>query len=98
MEPVPSYLKGEGDRYVLSVRLVPRSSRNEICGELGSALKIKVTAPPVDSAANQALIEFLSDRLHISKSAIQILKGHTSKSKLIQIDGLTVQDILAGLE
>jgi len=64
---------------------------------MGDALKIKVTAPPVDSAANELLIEFLADLLGISKSSVQILKGLTSRSKVVQIVGLKTDQILKKL-
>ena len=61
---------------------------------MGDALKIKVTAPPVDSAANELLVEFLADLLGISKSSVQILKGQTSRNKIVQIVGLKTDQIL----
>jgi len=64
---------------------------------MGDALKIKVTAPPVDSAANELLVEFLADLLGISKSSVQILKGLTSRSKVVQIVGLKTDQILKKL-
>jgi uncharacterized protein (TIGR00251 family) len=64
---------------------------------MGDALKIKVTAPPVDSAANELLVEFLADLLGISKSSVQILKGQTSRSKVVQIVGLKTDQILKKL-
>ncbi|MCK9315106.1 MAG: DUF167 domain-containing protein [Verrucomicrobia bacterium] len=64
---------------------------------MGDALKIKVTAPPVDSAANELLVEFLADLLGISKSSVQILKGQTSRNKIVQIVGLKTDQILKKL-
>lgn len=64
---------------------------------MGDALKIKVTAPPVDSAANELLVEFLADLLGISKSSVQILKGQTSRNKVVQIVGLRTDQILKKL-
>lgn len=64
---------------------------------MGDTLKIKVTAPPVDSAANELLVEFLADLLDISKSSVQILKGQTSRSKVVQISGLKTDQILKKL-
>ena len=95
---IPSYLKDCTAGCTLSVRLQPRASRNEICGEMGDSLKIKVTAPPVDSAANSLLIEFIADLLHISKGSVQILKGHTSRNKILQITGVTSSDFLSKIK
>ena len=91
---IPSYLKDCANGCTLSVRLQPRASRNEICGEMGDALKIKVTAPPVDSAANSLLVEYMADLLHISKGSVQILKGHTSRNKILQISGVSASEFL----
>ena len=61
----------------------PRSSKNMITGLHGDALKIKLTAPPVDNAANKMCIKFLSKSLQVSKSSIEIISGHTSRTKMI---------------
>ena len=86
------YLKAVEEGVVLAVKVQPRASRNEICGSLGGELKIKITAPPVDSAANEALVEFLADRLGCAKSAVHILRGHTSRHKTIRITGLAATE------
>ena len=91
---IPAYLKDCANGCTLSVRLQPRASRNEICGEMGDALKIKVTAPPVDSASNSLLVEYMADLLHISKGSVQILKGHTSRNKILQISGVSASEFL----
>jgi uncharacterized protein (TIGR00251 family) len=94
---LPAYIKESAAGCTLSVRLQPRSSRNEICGQMGEELKIKVTAPPVDSAANQLLVEFLANFLKVSKSSVQILRGQSSRSKVVQILGLKAEQVLAKL-
>jgi len=71
----------------IKIKVLPRSSRNEIIGELADGtLKIKLKAPPVDGEANQELIKFLSKEWKVPKSQIKIIKGKTSKTKLVQID------------
>ena len=77
----------------LSVYVVPRSSRSEIVGMHGNALKIKLKAPPVDGAANKELIRFLAEKLKISKSKIKILKGQNQKNKVISIAGCKANDL-----
>ena len=62
------FLKAQPEGTLLSLKVIPRASKNEIGEPLGAELKIKVTAPPVDSAANRAVIEFLAETLHTSKS------------------------------
>jgi uncharacterized protein (TIGR00251 family) len=81
----------------LSVKLQPRASRNQIQGLHGQELKIAVTAPPVDSAANSALIEFLAEKLNVSRSAVQIVRGQTSRHKTIFITNACVSDITHAL-
>jgi uncharacterized protein (TIGR00251 family) len=73
---------------ILKVKVEPRSSRKGISGLIGDAIKIRVHAPPVGGAANEELIEILSDEFGIKKTSIKIIKGHSSKAKVIEIEGL----------
>jgi hypothetical protein len=75
----------------LEVRLhvQPRARRCEVSGVHGGALKLKVTAPPVDDAANRAILEFFSDLLGISKSSLQIISGLKSREKVLRIQNLS---------
>ena len=84
----------------LHVRLhvQPRAKRCEIAGLHSGALKVKVTAPPVDDAANRAIIDFFSELLHISKSSLCILAGLKSREKILQIKGLSPQRFLESLD
>lgn len=75
------------------VRVVPRASRNEISGRHGDAVKIRLTAPPVEGVANQALIDFLAERLDVSKTQIEILSGHASRDKIVCVVGMTPQEV-----
>jgi uncharacterized protein len=70
------------------VRVAPRSSRSAIIGILQGALKVSLTAPPVDGAANTALIKLLSQTLDIPKSKIKIVRGERSKTKTVRIEGM----------
>lgn len=78
---------------VLSLRLVPRAANNAIVGPHGDALKIRLCAPPVDGAANTALIKFLSDALSIPRARVQIMSGQTSRSKRVLLAGVNANDI-----
>jgi len=78
----------------LSVRIQPRASKNGISRMQDGSLKIRLTAPPVDGAANEALVAFLSDTLSVSKSQIEILSGHTSREKRVKISGKSGEDII----
>jgi len=73
------FLTDTPDGAVLSLRIVPRAHKNAIQGAHGDALKIRLCAPPVDGAANAALIEFLSDSLSLPRARIQLLSGKTSR-------------------
>jgi uncharacterized protein (TIGR00251 family) len=77
----------------LSVRIQPRASKNEIIRREGGGLKIRLTAPPVDGAANEALVRFLSGELGVARSRVEIVSGHTSRDKIIRIDGLSSEDV-----
>ena len=83
------------DGVVVSVRLQPRASRDEVCGILEGALKIRLTAPAVENRANEALCEFLAALLKRPKSAVRILSGEHSRTKRVLIDGVTQQQVEA---
>jgi len=70
------------------MKVVPGSSRNQIAGWLGDALKIKVTAPPEKGKGNEAVVEMLADHLGISTDAITFVSGHSSPSKVVAIEGI----------
>ena len=78
----------------LQVRLhvQPRAKRCEISGAHNGALKVKVTAPPVDDAANRAVVEFFADLLHIPKSRLAIQAGLKSRDKVLHIKDLSLKD------
>jgi uncharacterized protein (TIGR00251 family) len=65
---------------------------------LGNELRIKVTAPPVDSAANEALVKFIAQALGCSRSHIELLRGHTSRHKVLKVHGLSEQVVAGKLE
>jgi uncharacterized protein (TIGR00251 family) len=76
-----------------SVRLHPRAKKNAITGTLGDALKISLTAPPLEGRANHACIEFLADVLMLPRSSITIAAGQTSRNKLIRVAGLSAAEV-----
>src|SRR6185437_5340776 len=91
---LPTYFRAHADGVLLSVKLQPRASANEISEPLGDELRIKVTAPPVDSAANEALIELLADALDCARNRVELVRGHTSRHKVIAIRGMTAEEVL----
>lgn len=80
----------------ISVRVIPRSSKNEITWE-GAALKARVTAPPVDGAANEALLKLLAERLGVPKRTLQIVQGASGRQKILEIEGLIAADVIQRL-
>ena len=71
------------------VHVQPRASRSEITGLHGAALKVRLQAPPVDGAANEALVALIAGRLGLPKSAVRVVSGATSRSKTVEIEGTT---------
>jgi uncharacterized protein (TIGR00251 family) len=92
--PLPGFLRAQPDGTLLSVKLQPRASKNEICEPLGDELKIKVTAPPVDAAANEALVKLLADKLDCPRGKVELIRGHTSRHKTVKLHGFKPEDIL----
>ena len=75
------------------VRVQPRASRSEVVGEQEGALRVRLAAPPVDGAANDALIELLSDLLDVAKRDVRIVSGVTSRRKVVEVDGVTPEQL-----
>ena len=76
----------------------PRASRTGLAGRHGDALKIRLSAPPVDGAANEALVRFLAHRLEVPRSAVRLEAGATGRSKLVSVTGVTLEAALQRLE
>ena len=86
------------DGAILTVHLQPRASTTECVGIHGDAIKIRVAAPPVDGAANDALIRFLANRFSISHTSVRIYSGAGSRHKRVLVKGATAQLVLARLK
>jgi len=76
-----------------AVKVHPRAKKNAITGELGDALKISLTAPPIDGKANEACIEFFAKLLKVPRSSVTIASGYTSRSKVIRVAGLSAEEV-----
>ena len=74
---------------LLNIRVVPRASQSEIVGEHGGALRVRISAPPVDGAANAEVVRLLAKTLGLSRSDVAIVSGQTSRTKLLRINGVT---------
>jgi len=72
---------------ILNIHVQPRASKNHICGLQGEALKIRLTSPPVDGAANKLCREYLADLFGVAKSCVEIISGETSRHKRVRISG-----------
>ncbi len=81
----------------ITVRLTPRASREEIAGIRENVWHVRVTAPPVDGAANAALVRLLVKRLGVGRSALSIVSGETARTKIIEITGLAEAEVRSRL-
>ena len=93
----PAYLRPQSDGVLLSVKLQPRASANEIGDALGNELRIKVTAPPVDAAVNEALVRLLAQHLDCPRNRVELVRGHTSRHKTVKLYGLAAEDVVKRL-
>ena len=83
------------DSVTFSVHVQPRASRNELCGLHGEELKLRLTSPPVEDAANKLCIEFLARQLGVAKSNVTIIAGTRSRHKTIKVTGITREEVLS---
>ena len=81
----------------LAIKAIPGAPKNEVCGWLGDALKVKIHAPPVEGRANEALVEFFAEALDVPRRAVTLVRGDTSRHKTIRIDGLARPEVLRRL-
>lgn len=88
MTVIPPFLQESSNGVLLRLKVQPRSKKNEIAGVQGEELRIKVTAPPVDSAANRELIRFLANTLKCPKSTVSITRGQASRHKVVLLQGI----------
>lgn len=86
-------IKQQGDGVTIRLRVQPKASKNEVSGFWEGALRVRITAPPVDGAANQACIQLLSRLLGVAKGRLEIVQGHTGRNKVVRIVGLTGQEV-----
>jgi len=86
-------IKNSPDGVTFAVKVHPRAKKNAITGEVGDALKLALTAPPVDGKANEACIEFFAKLLNLPRSSVTIAAGQASRNKVIRVAGLTAQQV-----
>jgi uncharacterized protein (TIGR00251 family) len=85
------YESPDGVRF--SVRVHPRAKKNAITGELGEALKVSLTSPPIEGRANEACIEFFAKLLKVPRSSVTIASGQSSRNKVIRVAGLSGEEL-----
>jgi uncharacterized protein (TIGR00251 family) len=95
--PPATFLRETSGGTLLSVKLQPRASTNEICAPLGDELKIKVTATPVDAAANEALIKFLAEKLGCARNRVELIRGQKSRHKTVRLHNFTPAEAMQKL-
>ena len=80
-----------GTRHML--RIQPRASRNAVVGRHGESIRIRLAAPPVDGAANEALVSYRADRLGVTSAAIALTRGHAARDKVVEVKGLNPEEV-----
>jgi uncharacterized protein (TIGR00251 family) len=78
---------------IFKIHLLPRASRDEICGLQGDAIKVKVTAPPIEGRANMALQRFIAEKLHLASSQVEIMAGKRSREKILKVSGISRAEV-----
>jgi uncharacterized protein (TIGR00251 family) len=82
----------------LAIKVIPNAPRNEVVGWLGESLKVKIQAPPVEGRANEALCEFLAGTFGLPRRAVSLVRGDTSRQKVVRIEGLSRDAVVALLK
>jgi uncharacterized protein (TIGR00251 family) len=81
----------------LRVKVLPRASHTEVAGIQGDLIRIRLAAAPVDGAANQELLRYLAERLVVPKSAVQLVSGHTGRTKVLMVSNVTGEQVRSRL-
>ncbi|MFZ3073295.1 MAG: DUF167 domain-containing protein [Thermodesulfobacteriota bacterium] len=89
----PPFATQKGDSLYLKIYVQPGASKSSVSGEHDGYLKIRISSPPVEGKANEALVLFLSETLGVRKSRIEISEGLKSRKKLLRISGVTIKDL-----
>ncbi|MEG6616463.1 DUF167 domain-containing protein [Peptococcaceae bacterium 1198_IL3148] len=86
------HIKEENGAVIFKVRVQPRAAKNQISGLLDDAVKIRLTAPPVDGEANRALQEFVAKLFKVPKSKVEVVSGHTGRNKIIRVENVNLTE------
>jgi len=90
-------IEADGTGVRLRLRVQPRAARTEIAGAHGDVLRIRLTAPPVDGAANEALVRFLAGVLGVPRGAVRLVHGTTGRTKVVTVEGIGLAEARARL-
>jgi uncharacterized protein (TIGR00251 family) len=93
MAGLPISIRETAAGTVFRIRVVPRASRSEMAGIQGDALKLRITAPPVEGKANEECIRLLAETLGVKKGQVTIIAGHASRTKTVVVDGVKAKEI-----
>lgn len=96
-DQLPAYIEPTSSGVVLRVLVAPRSSSNKVLGLHDGMVKIALTAPPVEGAANKALVAFLAKVLDVSKSSVALVAGETSRKKTLSVEGIGPEEAIRRL-
>lgn len=88
------YIREYNDGVIFKVRVQPRAARNQLAGLLGDAVKLRLTAPPVEGEANEACRAFFAGLLSVPRSQVEILSGHTGRHKTVKVYGVSAERVL----
>jgi uncharacterized protein len=94
---LPPYITAETDGCLISIKAQPRARSTAFAGTHGSSLKIRIASPPVDGAANEALVEFLADFMGCGRRQVEVVRGATSPHKMVRIIGMPAAAVAAKL-
>ena len=92
-----TWLREEAGAVTLTLVIQPRAGKTVVAGPHGNALKVRVAAPPVDGAANEALVEFLADAVGVPKSRVELRSGGSGRRKVVRIEGVAANDVRSRL-
>jgi len=90
-------IRQHGSAVRITVRAQPRASRTEVVGQHGDAIRIRIAAPPVEGAANRELLQFVARTVGVGQTAVRLAGGVSGRNKVIEIDGVTADDVRRAL-
>ena len=94
---VPAWLREDADGVLIDVHLQPGARRNAVCGEHGGRLKIAIAAPPLEGRANDALTDWVAERLDLPRRQVRLVAGQRSRDKTLRMEGVRASQVLRGL-